>query len=271
VRFGIWTSGLGPAPAAIAAIRARGLDLAYVRTPEEPVPAIPVDWVLLLSYPRLVGREALDLQPMLNCHNALLPRYRGLHAFTWALIHGEERLGYTLHRVEVGADTGAILRQCPFDVTPDEDINDVFRKAGTLLPPWIAESLALFDQGLLAFTPQEESLATRFPRRREEDGLLRWDQSARAVHDFVRAQAPPYAPGAFIPMAGSRLVVARTLLAAEPATRALPGTVVEVAETGFKVQCADMPLQVTSAWILHPDGRREAFTGIKNHMISRCP
>ena len=47
----------------------------------------------------------------MNLHPALLPKYRGCSSLTWAMINGEEEVGYTYHLVEKTCDTGNILLQ----------------------------------------------------------------------------------------------------------------------------------------------------------------
>ena len=67
---------------------------------------------LLFYYSDIISREFLDSHSninLLNLHNSLLPKYRGFHAFSWAIEMGEEELGYTLHRVAAEIDAGLIL------------------------------------------------------------------------------------------------------------------------------------------------------------------
>ncbi len=59
------------------------------------------------------------------------------------------------------------------------------------------------------------SAGSYFGRRRPEDGRIDWRCTARAVHDLVRAVAPPF-PGAFTEVNGCRLAVLETRLDARP-------------------------------------------------------
>jgi methionyl-tRNA formyltransferase len=68
--------------------------------------------------------------------------------------------------------------------------------------------------------PQDLSRGSYFGGRRPEDGRIDWRQPAQAVHNLVRAVAPPY-PGAFSPLADGTLRVLRTRL--EPSRTARPG------------------------------------------------
>ena len=64
-------------------------------------------------FPRsVVEKENITI---INFHNALLPKYRGRNAATWAIYFGEEESGPTWHMVNEKVDEGGILYQkkCP--------------------------------------------------------------------------------------------------------------------------------------------------------------
>ncbi|MFI6150307.1 formyltransferase family protein [Streptomyces sp. NPDC051109] len=58
---------------------------------------------------------------ILNVHNGLLPRHRGLPsvAVLFALLNGEHEYGATLHEVDAGIDTGRVLAEHRFPIAPD--------------------------------------------------------------------------------------------------------------------------------------------------------
>ena len=53
---------------------------------------------------------------IINYHNALLPKHRGLNAHIWAIFEGDEKTGITWHKVEEELDTGAIILQKEFSL-----------------------------------------------------------------------------------------------------------------------------------------------------------
>ena len=56
--------------------------------------------------------------PVVNVHAGITPRYRGVHGGYWALAERHpEWVGTTVHLVDPGIDTGAILAQATFDVS----------------------------------------------------------------------------------------------------------------------------------------------------------
>jgi hypothetical protein len=57
-----------------------------------------------------------------NLHGGLSPYYRGADCTFWALYNGEpERVGCTLHRIDAGIDTGALIAHVSPEVTEHDD------------------------------------------------------------------------------------------------------------------------------------------------------
>jgi hypothetical protein len=73
----------------------------------------------------IIAKRILELAPtFINIHVGLTPRYRGVHGGFWAVYEGRPDLaGTTIHRVDPGVDTGAIIAQVPITVEP----NDTYR------------------------------------------------------------------------------------------------------------------------------------------------
>jgi len=73
--------------------------------------------------------------------------------------------------------------------------------------------------GSATLVPQDLARGSYFGARRPEDGRIDLARPARAVHDLVRAVAPPY-PGAFLEFRGAELRVLRTRILAPGERRA---------------------------------------------------
>ena len=74
---------------------------------------------------RIISSRVLESLgcPAVNVHAGITPRYRGVHGGYWALAEGHpEWVGTTVHLVDPGIDTGAILAQATFDVTDEDTI-----------------------------------------------------------------------------------------------------------------------------------------------------
>ena len=73
----------------------------------------------------------------------------------------------------------------------------------------LSRSLDDILSGNATGTPQDESQATKYGRRRPEDGLIDWSKSAREIHNLVRAVTRPY-PGAFFYNGNKKVMVWKT-------------------------------------------------------------
>ncbi len=79
-----------------------------------------VDFVVLAGYMHLLTPVFLDhfRDRIVNVHPSLLPQFPGGRAIADALAAGVEMTGVTVHYVDEGLDTGAVIRQEPVAVEP---------------------------------------------------------------------------------------------------------------------------------------------------------
>ncbi len=82
-----------------------------------------VEVVVLAGFMRILSAAFVDTWPdrIVNTHPSLLPAFPGAHAVPDALAHGVKVSGVTVHLVDHGVDTGAIVAQRAVDVLPDDD------------------------------------------------------------------------------------------------------------------------------------------------------
>lgn len=77
--------------------------------------------VIIVCGTRILSPETLRSfsAPVVNYHAGITPMYRGVHGGYWALAEGRPELaGSTVHLIDEGIDTGAIIDQRTFEVTP---------------------------------------------------------------------------------------------------------------------------------------------------------
>jgi phosphoribosylglycinamide formyltransferase-1 len=79
-----------------------------------------VDFVVLAGYMHLLTSVFLDRfrDRIVNVHPSLLPQFPGGRAIADALAAGVELTGVTVHFVDEGLDTGAVIRQEPVALEP---------------------------------------------------------------------------------------------------------------------------------------------------------
>jgi methionyl-tRNA formyltransferase len=202
-------------------------------------------WIFSFYYRQMLGAELLATPTLgaYNLHGSLLPRYRGRAPTNWALLLGEVETGVSLHRMVLKPDAGGLVDSVAFPILPNDTALAVFRKQVC-----VAESLLLRTvPAMLEGRHQEQNMdlaaGSYFGRRRPEDGRIDWFQPAWAIHNLIRAVAPPF-PGAYADLPGRRLRVLGSYWADIPA--AAPGPRL-VWEGG-------------SCWLDGSDGRRLRLT-----------
>jgi methionyl-tRNA formyltransferase len=207
------------------------------------VRAADADFLFCFYYRRMLGAPLLALprRGAFNLHGSLLPKYRGRAPVNWAILCGERETGATLHAMDVKPDHGAIVDQCAVPILVDDTARQVFDKVTLAAEIVMWRALPRLIDATARLTPQRHLPGHYFRGRRPEDGRMPAAAQARALHDLVRAVAPPEYPGAFFDSGGHRIVIARTQLAAD--TPPLP-------RERFALRASDGDL-----WIDAADGR----------------
>ena len=184
------------------------------------------DLLFSFYYRRVLPKEMLAVPQLgaYNMHGSLLPKFRGRAPVNWAVLKGETKTGATLHVMTERADRGPIVDQEEVPIGPDDTALEVQRRVTEVAVRVLDRRLDELEAGTAKATPQDESRASRFGRRRPEDGRIDWSRPAKEVHDLVRAVTHPY-PGAFTDLFGSTTFVWRTRLPGLAAHDTFPGQV----------------------------------------------
>jgi len=196
--------------------RGRGIETLMPDDPNAPdiverVRSLRPDFLFSFYYRQMLGAPLLAIpgKGAFNMHGSLLPKYRGRTPVNWAIIHGETETGATLHQMVEKPDAGRIVDQEAVPILPDEPAVEVFENVTGAAERVLRRSLPKLVDGSAVLRAQDLSQGGYFGGRRPEDGRIDWSESAKRVHDLVRAVAPPY-PGAFTEAEGAQLRLLRT-------------------------------------------------------------
>jgi len=192
-----------------------------VITPDDPnlpeivaqISALQPDFIFSFYYRNMLKTELLDI-PMrgaLNMHGSLLPKYRGRVPINWAIIKGETETGSTLHYMTEKPDNGAIVDQQSIPILPNDSAMEVFHKVTCAAEVALNRCLPLLIDGTAPAIAQDLSKGAYFGGRRPEDGKIEWQRDALAIHNLIRAVAPPY-PGAYTTLSGKPMRVLRSMV-----------------------------------------------------------
>jgi len=181
-----------------------------VNTPEwrERIAALKPDLILSVYYRHMIGTKILALPPLgaFNMHGSLLPKYRGRAPINWAVLHGESRLGMTLHRMVKAPDAGAVVDQDGVEISPRDTAEQAFRKVLPCARRVLERQIDALLTGTAKETPQDDTQATYFSGRKPEDGRINWAQTSAQIFNLIRAVTDPY-PGAFTDIGDARMMI----------------------------------------------------------------
>jgi phosphoribosylglycinamide formyltransferase-1 len=112
--------------------------------------------VVLAGYMELLGASFLERFPaaVINVHPSLLPAFPGLHAVEQALSYGVKVFGVTVHFVDAGVDSGAVILQRAVELPGARDPDEVLAALRPLEHSMLPEAVRLFAAGSLGADPE---------------------------------------------------------------------------------------------------------------------
>lgn len=177
---------------------------------EEPravLQSLHPDVMVVVGYGQILPAWLLALprHGCLNLHASLLPAYRGAAPVQWAIANGEAITGNTTMLMDEGMDTGPMLLQWETRIGSDETSPELAARMSVAGAELVIETLDGLASGRITPRPQDDSLATRAPILRKEDGLVDWSWPAAKIYNRLRAFDPW--PGIYTTYQGRRLAI----------------------------------------------------------------
>ncbi|CAH2277509.1 mitochondrial 10-formyltetrahydrofolate dehydrogenase [Pelobates cultripes] len=156
-------------------------------------------------------------------HPSILPRHRGASAINWTLIHGDKKAGFSVFWADEGLDTGPILLQRDCEVEPNDTVDTLYNRF--LFPEGIkamVEAVQLIADGKAPRIGQPEDGATYEGIQKKENAKICWDNSAEAIHNWIRGHDK--VPGAWTIINGQTVTLfgSSLLQGSVPAGETLP-------------------------------------------------
>ncbi|MDZ7292548.1 MAG: formyltransferase family protein [candidate division KSB1 bacterium] len=113
--------------------------------------------ILLLGGVPIIRDKVLAVPKVctLNVHMGLLPQFRGMNVAEWSIFCGAP-VGVSVHLVDTGVDTGAILYREQIDVADCDSIEKMRSKVSATQHRVLAKCTRLFIEGRLVPEPQKK-------------------------------------------------------------------------------------------------------------------
>lgn len=106
----------------------------------------------LLSLPRI---------GILNCHMGLLPEFRGMNVAEWSVLHGHP-VGNTVHLIDRGIDTGAIVAFYPVDIADCRSVREMRERLIGQIAPHLSQAVKAIAAGTFKSIPQQPEAGRQY-------------------------------------------------------------------------------------------------------------
>jgi methionyl-tRNA formyltransferase len=150
------------------------------------------DLLCVACFAQRIPRAILDIPRLgcLNVHPSLLPDNRGPEPLFWTFRLGQERSGVTVHLMDEGLDTGAIVAQSELTIPEGITYAELEGRAAELGGTLLVQAILDLFHGQATPRPQNESQSHSYPfpsnQQGREDFVIhpeQWD--ARHVFNFI--------------------------------------------------------------------------------------
>jgi len=222
-----------------------------IRTDYEEIKNAKPDLIVTCAYGQIVSKEVLDI-PRLGCinvHASLLPKYRGGAPIETAIINGEAETGITIMYMDVGMDTGDIIKMASIPIEENDNNDTMHEKLSALGTKLLAEVLPSIIDGTNSRIPQNESEATYAPIIKREMEHLDFHKTAKEIHNQVRGLYS--APLANFLIDNEEYKVLKGYIGDR--TKSSPGEIVEIIKDAIGIACIDKIYYITE---LKPSGKK---------------
>jgi phosphoribosylglycinamide formyltransferase 1 len=119
-----------------------------------------VQLVVLAGWMELLGRAFIRrfAGRIINVHPSLLPAFAGLRAIEQAVEHGVKVTGVTVHFVDEGVDTGAIVLQEALELSYPDAIADIEKRVHGVEHRLLPRAVRLIAEGRVRLDPANPRL-----------------------------------------------------------------------------------------------------------------
>jgi methionyl-tRNA formyltransferase len=154
--------------------------------------ALGADLMVVVAYGLILPKAVLDTPRLgcLNVHGSLLPRWRGAAPIQRAIWAGDAETGVTIMQMDVGLDTGAMIRKVSCPIAADDTSASLYDKLAELGPQALVDTLDAMAAGDTTAEAQDDALANYAQKLSKEEARIDWSMEAVAIERCIRAFNP---------------------------------------------------------------------------------
>lgn len=214
--------------------------------------ALGADLMVVVAYGLILPKAVLDT-PRLGCinvHGSLLPRWRGAAPIQRSIWAGDAETGVTIMQMDVGLDTGAMIRKVSCPIAADETSASLYDKLAGLGPQALVDTLNAMAAGDTVAEPQDDALANYAEKLSKEEARIDWSMDAVAIERCIRAFNPW--PISWFEVAGQTVKVWQAEVVPQAHGQAA-GTLLKADKQGIEVATGQGVLRLLT---LQPPGKK---------------
>lgn len=206
------------------------------------------DLLLAPYYTRLIESDLLDKYLFINIHGGILPKWRGFSSNLWALLNGEKKVGYTVHRIRKGMDCGEIYKIIDVPVTENDKFFDLRNKIRKRLCEQIEEILCgIIDGTICPIIQSNEGVVYNCKLRSSDGEIYDWNKpTSYFIALWQIFNIPPHGTGTKMCIDGKPYYIGKIKTAPEIASYlGIPGAVVNRYDDGsILIKTADTAVRI---------------------------
>lgn len=167
------------------------------------------DLLVAAGYTRRLGAELTGAARVasVNFHASLLPAYRGKHPVFWALRNGEKSTGMTVHLIDEGLDTGAIVYRAAVRTRKEDTVSSLYDRILAKSDVLVRRLVSDAQDNHLPSKPQPPGAGSYYSGTGEEDFTIYWSMPAEQIRRRISAT-----PGkCFFTIGGNRIYCLRAV------------------------------------------------------------
>jgi methionyl-tRNA formyltransferase len=228
----------------------RNIPFKYVNDINHPnnvrwIDQLKPDILFCFGWSSLIKAEILSLTKLgvVGFHPALLPNNRGRHPLIWSKVLGLSKTGSTYFFMDEGADTGDILEQQYFEISDDDDINDIYNNMTRVALNQIEIFYPKLINGNYDRIKQIDEGNT-WRKRNKLDGLIDFRMSTTSIVNLIRALTKPF-PGAHCEINGNEYKIWKCERGSFTLNYLEPGKVLEISNNIIEIKTGDGSIRIT--------------------------
>jgi len=212
---------------------------------EAEIKALNPDYIVVAAYGQILPKNILEIAPCINLHASILPQYRGASPIQQSLLNGDKETGVTAMLMDVGLDTGDILKISTIKIPETMLVEELFNALTDVAAELTVDILKNFKN----YTPlkQDDACSTHCSKISKDNGLVVFDDALTLFNKY-RAFTPW--PGVYLE-SGLKLKE-MSLESTEGEHKA--GEVLDITKKSILIGCEKGSLRLTR---LQPPSKKE--------------